>query len=539
MTGRMSETRGRKICLSCARWRAGVSVCRYVGLTVRAFACERLYGLVASLLTPADGEKHERRWDSDSGTVRSAGTSTTLHRAVRRRIARRVRVDLEYGVAVGSWNLTHNSSGVPIIVVCTKADLIDEGSDLVGTDVSGLGAMVKDGAALFYETPQPSTLNVLRQYTLRVLFTPPAPSPGMVTGTETSASIRNPFLFHHRPNTVDRDHIVAPAGWDSWGKIGVLREGFEARVWGEAWDTDLADASETKDAGGAKRMYRALVPDQGAKLSSVYQAVVAFSLFLPKAPSPLPPFNAPMAEQAFLVKHYDENSKKPDRYPRSAFRDPTETATAGIVGPLGSSSFSPPTAEKALADMETDFGSGSAMSANVNGDAARRLSRGEIKSEASSTLTDGVQIPGDPDLHPECTGEEQGKEGAPEPGDQSQDVLSPSGGASHTDEIDEMVITNESPPAFTPWSTTVALNGELKTNVHQSSDPSATACLQVYVSFELQPTSGAGEQLREVTILPWSNYWTAVQKTFRLSSSQWIPLLIHFGNCQTLEEREP
>lgn len=75
-------------------------------------------------------------------------------------------------------------------------------------------------------------------------------------------------MFQHRPNTLDRDRIVVPAGWDSWGKIGVLREGFEARVWGEAWDTDLADGSEAEDAGGAKKMYRSLVPDQGAKVSS-------------------------------------------------------------------------------------------------------------------------------------------------------------------------------------------------------------------------------------------------------------------------------
>lgn len=103
---------------------------------------------------------------------------------------------------------------------------------------------------------------------LHLLFMPAAPSPGMTTGTEAPAPIRNPFVFHHRPNTLDRDRIVIPAGWDSWGKIGVLREGFEARVWGEAWDADLADGSE-EDVGGAKRMYRALVPDQGAKVSTI------------------------------------------------------------------------------------------------------------------------------------------------------------------------------------------------------------------------------------------------------------------------------
>lgn len=245
-----------------------------------------------------------------------------------------------------------------------------------------------DGAALFYTTPQPSTLSVLRQYALHLLFMPPAPSLGVTAGTEAPAPIRNPFVFHHRPNTLDRDRIVVPAGWDSWGKIGVLREGFEARVWGEAWDTDLAEGSETEDAGGAKRMYRALVPDQGAKVRPSFGVGVYCSIR--RQPPPLPPFNAPMAEQAFLAKHYDENSKKPDRDPRGAFRNPTETATAGIVGPLGSSSFSLPTVEKALAEMETGLGGSSGLSASVNGDASRRLSRGSARPTSGLSAVGGA-----------------------------------------------------------------------------------------------------------------------------------------------------
>lgn len=62
----------------------------------------------------------------------------------------------------------------------------------------------------------------------------------------------------------------------------------------------------------------------------------------------------PTPEQVFLARHYDENAKKPDRDPRGAFRNPTEggPATAGIVGPLGSSSFTLPNVERALTDME-------------------------------------------------------------------------------------------------------------------------------------------------------------------------------------------
>ncbi|EGO02101.1 hypothetical protein SERLA73DRAFT_177841 [Serpula lacrymans var. lacrymans S7.3] len=281
---------------------------------------------------------------------------------------------------LGSGIFTHNTAGVPIIVTCTKADLIDEGNDLVGAGTSGMGGMVKGnggeweertdgimqvlrticlkyGAALFYTTPLPATLQVLRQYTLHLLFTPAAPSPGLSAGMEAPTPIRNPFPFSHKPNTLDRDRIVVPAGWDSWGKIAVLREGFEAKTWGEAWEQDFeAEDPENVEEPGAVKMYSLLVSDQGAK------------------PPPLPVFNNPMPEQAFLAKHYDENSKKPDRDPRGAFRNPTESSAAGIVGPLGSSSFNLPNVERALSEMEAGVGGGGGLNASVNGDASRRLS---------------------------------------------------------------------------------------------------------------------------------------------------------------------
>lgn len=127
-----------------------------------------------------------------------------------------------------------------------------------------------DGASLFYTTQQPTTLHVLRQYTLHLLFVPPAPSP-ITSTSEAPTPLRNPFVFHHKPNTLDRDRIVVPAGWDSWGKIGVLREGFDAKAWGEAWEADLdANAPESDDHSGARKMYRILVPDQGVKVSSSF-----------------------------------------------------------------------------------------------------------------------------------------------------------------------------------------------------------------------------------------------------------------------------
>ncbi|KAF8592779.1 hypothetical protein K439DRAFT_1610518 [Ramaria rubella] len=259
---------------------------------------------------------------------------------------------------LGSGSLTHNASGVPIVVVCTKSDLIDEGHDIVG-GAGGMGGMVKGksdeweertdgvmqvlrticlkyGAALFYTTQQPQTLSPLRQYVLHLLFAPPAPSPSF--GSEAPAPARNPFPFQHRPNTLDRDRVFVPAGWDSWGKIAVLRDGFDAKGWGEAWEHDLEHDDNDGSAMGARSMFMALVGgDQGVK------------------PTPLPSLILPTPEQQFLATHYESNAKSSDRDPRQTFRtpiDPSNITGTGVVGPLGSSSFNLPTVERALVEME-------------------------------------------------------------------------------------------------------------------------------------------------------------------------------------------
>ena len=246
--------------------------------------------------------------------------------------------------------------------------------------VSSSNTQNEDGAALFYSTPLPANLQVLRQYALHLLFVPPAPSPAGAPSMEVQAPVRNNFPFSHKPNTLDRDRIVVPAGWDSWGKIAVLRDGFDAKMWGEAWERDLnAEDGEL----GAKKTYANLVPDQGSKVSRPRPVLSFIDTNFFAKPPPLPPFNNPTPEQAFLAKNYDENSKKSDRDPRGAFRNPQDFAgaAAGIVGPLGSSSFSLPNVERALSEMETGIGGTS----TGLGDAATRRAATRPISTSTST----------------------------------------------------------------------------------------------------------------------------------------------------------
>ena len=100
----------------------------------------------------------------------------------------------------------------------------------------------------------------------------PAPSLAIPSSTEVQAPVRNLFPFLHKPNTLDRDRIVIPAGWDSWGKISVMRDGFDAKMWGEAWERDLESGEHgTEGIGiGARKAYATLVPDQGSKVIVLY-----------------------------------------------------------------------------------------------------------------------------------------------------------------------------------------------------------------------------------------------------------------------------
>jgi dynein light intermediate chain 1 len=67
---------------------------------------------------------------------------------------------------LGPGSFTHNSAGVPIIVACTKADLIDESSDLTGVGASGMGGMVK-GKGGEWEERTDGAMQVLRTICLK------------------------------------------------------------------------------------------------------------------------------------------------------------------------------------------------------------------------------------------------------------------------------------------------------------------------------------------------------------------------------------
>ena len=141
---------------------------------------------------------------------------------------------------------------------------------------------------------------------LHLLFMPPAPTP---SSSEAQAPVRNLFPFVHKPNTLECDRIVFPAGWDSWGRISVTRDGFDAKM---CWERDLESGEQETSEAGIKEAYATLVHDQGSRVNCFNLTFFTIQFTLSQPP-PLPPFNNPVPEQAFLAKNYDEYSKKPSR----------------------------------------------------------------------------------------------------------------------------------------------------------------------------------------------------------------------------------
>lgn len=69
---------------------------------------------------------------------------------------------------LGPGTLTHNASGVPIVVVCTKADLIDESTEITA-GATGMGGMVK-GKGGEWEERTDGIMQVLRTICLKCMF---------------------------------------------------------------------------------------------------------------------------------------------------------------------------------------------------------------------------------------------------------------------------------------------------------------------------------------------------------------------------------
>ncbi|KAF7718813.1 Dynein light intermediate chain [Penicillium ucsense] len=130
----------------------------------------------------------------------------------------------------GEWD---EGLGIPMCVVCQGADKIEklekdhgwheEQFDFILQLLRTI--LLKHGASLIYTTPfHANSLQSLIHSSLGI-----------------HSLLKRQSLKH---NVIDRDKILVPANWDSWGKIRIIREGFDMEGVSTAWSIEIQDAPE-------------------------------------------------------------------------------------------------------------------------------------------------------------------------------------------------------------------------------------------------------------------------------------------------------
>ncbi|KAI9319808.1 dynein light intermediate chain-domain-containing protein [Dichotomocladium elegans] len=206
--------------------------------------------------------------------------------------------------------------GVPIVVVCCKTDALnmleqtqdykEEQFDYIQQTLRTV--FMKYGAALFYtSTLHPYTFHHLRQYILHRLLT---------TSTKS-------FPFNLKAQVIERDSVIVPAGWDSWGKIRVLREGFDCEGVSQGWDADMESIADRQQPGahGARGVYEEVIPDP----ETVEQ------------PLNISPPVTCEDEQVFFERHHEtlRPSRRPDVVNKA--RSGSINTRPSVLGPIHSS----------------------------------------------------------------------------------------------------------------------------------------------------------------------------------------------------------
>jgi len=101
---------------------------------------------------------------------------------------------------------------------------------------------------------------VLLRHGASLIYTTPSTPSQLPSLIHCSLGIHSLLKKHPlKHNVIDRDKIVVPPNWDSWGKIRVLREGFDVEMVSNGWSVDLhpPDLTPANGAGGTEQ---ALVP---------------------------------------------------------------------------------------------------------------------------------------------------------------------------------------------------------------------------------------------------------------------------------------
>ncbi|KAJ3242733.1 hypothetical protein HDU77_010691 [Chytriomyces hyalinus] len=175
---------------------------------------------------------------------------------------------------LGQGVLTNNL-GIPIIVVCTKADYMislekergygDGTFDYIQQSLRTI--CLKYGAALFYTSSfRPKTIACLRSYILHKLL--------------RNTDHANSFPFPYRAEVIDRESVRVPSGWDNWGLIRVQGGSFNCEAMAGLVDTAGGGSGElvhgyVSSMAQGRALYESEIQDSTGNKSQAKKPIVA------------------------------------------------------------------------------------------------------------------------------------------------------------------------------------------------------------------------------------------------------------------------
>lgn len=78
-------------------------------------------------------------------------------------------------------------------------------------------------------------------------------------------------------NVIDRDKILVPSNWDSWGKIRIIREGFNIEGVGTSWSVEIQGPPESlkrSSSGDGEEVQEREDPDSAASAVAIYEQTI-------------------------------------------------------------------------------------------------------------------------------------------------------------------------------------------------------------------------------------------------------------------------
>ncbi|KAL9044091.1 MAG: hypothetical protein Q9214_002748 [Letrouitia sp. 1 TL-2023] len=242
----------------------------------------------------------------------------------------------------GEWD---EPLGLPMCVVCHGIDKIDtlekeqswkeEEFDFVLQYLRTI--LLKHGASLIYTSNSaPNSLPLLIHSSLGI------------------HSLLKRDTFRH--NIIDREKIIVPPNWDSWGKIRVLREGFDVEAISKGWSIDIQqppaepsssgneDQSPSSDADNPTRTENAARPQTPKQHGAVLQIYEETILNPDKdQPSTAPPVGEVKPDlsvpsmQDFLKTQLEAITKSNEQDQKNFTKDSATTSPSSSSSPPSNS----------------------------------------------------------------------------------------------------------------------------------------------------------------------------------------------------------